>query len=211
MGKGIVVELQAEALNEKIDIETLMRKAHLVAKKLHLTAFDEWILSEQNGYKSTDVPDYRNVGGEIKAWNPYHGWVPVIMDGKLGSLLETMPLCQPIAGISEAYNSGEPGISLTVSQELTDFLNSNSGMIPTKYQFKTSRTEFRKVISAVRNQILDWAILLQENGIVGEDLSFTETEIKTAVESKTITNYTNNFYSSAEGTTIQQGSSEADK
>ena len=69
---GIVIELQREALDESITIEALLRKAYLVAKKLKLKEFEEWINQEQNGYKNA-VPEYRNVGGEIKAWNPYHG------------------------------------------------------------------------------------------------------------------------------------------
>ena len=40
---GIVIELQREALDEKISIESLMRKAYLVARKLNLKEFEEWI------------------------------------------------------------------------------------------------------------------------------------------------------------------------
>ena len=65
---GIVIELQREALDEKISIESLMRKAYLVARKLNLKEFEEWISQEQNGYKQ-EVPEYRNIAGEIKAWN----------------------------------------------------------------------------------------------------------------------------------------------
>lgn len=38
---GIVIELQREALDEKISIESLIRKAYLVAKKLKLKEFEE--------------------------------------------------------------------------------------------------------------------------------------------------------------------------
>jgi hypothetical protein len=64
----------------------------------------------------------------------------------------------------------------------------------------------RKIISAVRNHILDWAILLEENGIIGEGLKFTDGELKTAHESRVIYNYTNNFFSVTDNTMIQQGS-----
>ena len=67
---GIVIELQREALDEKISIESLIRKAYLVAKKLKLKEFEEWLNQEQNGYKK-EIPEYRNITGEIKAWNPY--------------------------------------------------------------------------------------------------------------------------------------------
>ena len=64
---GIVIELQREALDEKISIESLIRKAYLVAKKLKLKEFEEWLNQEQNGYKK-EIPEYRNITGEIKAW-----------------------------------------------------------------------------------------------------------------------------------------------
>ena len=47
---GIIIELQREALNESVSIESLMRKAYLVAKKLDLKEFEEWLKQEQNGY-----------------------------------------------------------------------------------------------------------------------------------------------------------------
>ena len=87
--EGIVIQLQKDALDDSIDIETLLRKAFLVARKLNLEDFKKWILEEQNGYKSK-VPDYRMIHGEIYGWTPYHGWVPVIMDGEFKDILSTM-------------------------------------------------------------------------------------------------------------------------
>ena len=80
MAEGIVLQLQAEALDENVDIETLLRKAYLVARKLQLRDFENWISLEQNGYKETP-PDYRIIGGELQAWNPYQGWIPVVIQG----------------------------------------------------------------------------------------------------------------------------------
>ena len=82
--KEIVLELQEEALSSDIDILSLLRKAYLIARKLSLSDFSEWLNFEMNGYPTTcDVPDYRIAYGEIKAWNPYHGWIPVIFDKML--------------------------------------------------------------------------------------------------------------------------------
>ena len=60
---SIVLELQKETLDETISIESLLRKAYLVAKKLKLKDFEEWINKEQNGYNG-QIPEYRNVRGE---------------------------------------------------------------------------------------------------------------------------------------------------
>ena len=202
--EGIVIQLQSQALDESVDIETLLRKAYVVARKLQLTEFEEWISQEQNGYKN-DVPDYRQIHGQIRAWNPYHGWIPVVMQGKMADMLSKMPVSQPIASISDSYNNSDGTIGMTVSGALTELLNENTDGFVTTYTFQSSKTELRTIISAVRNKILDWALLLEENGIVGNGLSFTDEERKKARESQTINNYTNNFYSSTDNTQIQQG------
>ena len=204
MAEGIVIQLQMEALDESVDIETLLRKAYLVARKLHLKEFEEWISFEQNGYKG-DVPDYRTVGGEIKAWNPYHGWIPVVFDGKAADIFNRMPLALPIAAISDAYNDSDGSVAFTLPGALTELLNKSDSYLQTNYMFCSSKAELRKIISAVRNRILDWSILLEENGIIGDGLKFTEAEVKTAHESQVINNYTNNFYSVTDNTQIQQG------
>lgn len=74
--EGIVLELEREALDENVSIEVLLRKAYLVARKLKLTDFEEWINNEQNGYVG-EVPKYRMIEGEYKALNPYKGWIPL--------------------------------------------------------------------------------------------------------------------------------------
>lgn len=51
-------------------MESLLRKAYLVARKLKLSDFEEWINNEQNGYHG-EVPDYRMINVNYKAWNPY--------------------------------------------------------------------------------------------------------------------------------------------
>ncbi len=56
-------------------------------------------------------------------------------------------------------------------------------------------------------QMRDWALLLEENGIIGEGLSFTEEEIRKAEQTPIINNYTNNFYASVEDIDLQQGNS----
>ena len=56
----IVTELQHEALKSDFDIMNLLRKAYLVARKLKLQEFEDWVNNELNGYKDLDkIPDYR--------------------------------------------------------------------------------------------------------------------------------------------------------
>ena len=206
MEEGIVVQLQKEALSDDIDLETLLRKAYLVARKLHLSDFEEWVKKEQDGY-SGNVPNYRIIGAEVKAWNPYHGWIPTVMPGKVEDRLSRIPIKQPIATILDEYSNSSGNIVFAASSELTDLLNINSTSLLTKFGFHSSRSEFKKIISAVRNMILEWALMLEENGIVGDGLTFSDEEKQTAKKSQVINNYTNNFYAVTENTQIQQGGS----
>lgn len=201
---GIVIELQREALDENISIESLMRKAYLVAKKLNLKEFEEWIAQEQNGYED-HIPEYRNIMGEIKAWNPYHGWIPMVLSAEMADITSRMSIPTSISELQDVYNSSENTICLSVNGVLTEWLNEHMDFIPTKYQFFSSRSELYRIMSTVRNKILDWALLLEENGIVGENMTFTDVEKRTAHNAQVINNYTNNFYAEVSDIDIQQG------
>lgn len=200
---GLVLELEREALDEGVDIETLLRKSYLVARKLHFDEFEEWIQNEQNGYEG-DVPEYRNIGGDIKAWNPYRGWIPMILPAKMADVAKKMPIRNPISSIVDSYKSSNGTIMFTINGEMTDFFNS-IGSFKTKYAFFISKSEFHKIISAVRDKILEWAIMLEENGIVGNGLTLTDEEKRVAKEAPIINNYTNNFYGEVRDIDIGQG------
>lgn len=49
-----VYELQQMALDKNVDIEELLRKAYLLAVSTNQKDIEEWVLNEQNGYKSVD-------------------------------------------------------------------------------------------------------------------------------------------------------------
>ena len=119
-----------------------------------------------------------------------------------------MHLSFPISTILDTYKNSNGSVAFSVSGALTEYLNNTTDGFITKYSFHSTKTELKKIISAVRNRILEWSLLLEENDIIGEGLGFSDTEIKTARESQVINNYTNNFYSTAENTQIQQGGSE---
>ncbi len=83
--------------------------------------------------------------------------------------------------------------------ELVDF--------DTVFCVQFGKNQIYRIISTVQNKILDWALLLEENGIIGEGLSFTEEEMRKAEQTPIINNYTNNFYASVEDIDLQQGNS----
>lgn len=201
---GIVLELERDALDENIGIEVLLRKAFLVAKKLKLSDFEKWINNEQNGYER-EVPEYRMIRGEYKAWNPYRGWIPVVLSSNVAKVLESIPLHNSVSSLWDVYTASDGSIHFNVSAEVTEFLNKSTSGFDTKYSFWSSRSEIYRIISTVRNKILEWALLLEENNIIGEGMTFTDEEKRVAQETQIINNYTNNFYADVKDIEVSQG------
>lgn len=201
---GIVLELQREALDENISIEALLRKAYLVARKLKLTDFEEWLKQEKNGYIH-DIPKYREIVGEVKGWNPYAGWVPIVFQADIANIVSKMPVPNSISSLVDVYSLSDGSIKLSINGVLTDMFNDMIESMPTKYAFFSSRSEIYRIMSTVRDKILDWSLLLEENGIVGEEMTFTDYEKQVALETQVINNYTNNFYSNVTDIDMNQG------
>lgn len=105
---SIVLELQKDLLDKDCDILQALRKAHVIAVKLHLTEFDAWIQNELNGYKSEDdnFPDYRQMKGVLKAKNLRGRWIPAVIAGKNAqSLLNEVPVFESISALLDMEKS----------------------------------------------------------------------------------------------------------
>lgn len=75
----------------------------------------------------------------------------------------------------------------------------------TEFAFFTSKCEIYQILSNVRNKILEWALVLEDNGIIGEGMAFTDEEKKKAQDTGIVNNYTNNFYSDVSDIEMEQG------
>ncbi|WP_051280230.1 AbiTii domain-containing protein [Anaerovorax odorimutans] len=197
---GIIIELQKEALRNEADILSLLRKAYLVARKLKLTEFKDWIDNELNGYTDIKkIPDYRKIKGEVKAWNPCQGWIPVLNSSKISS----RSIGDSIPNLVNVYNDKNGSPYLRFNDDDNDYL-SNAIDFETQYALHVGRNQIYEILEKVRNLILDWSITLEENGIFGEELQFTKEEKQIATSTPTIYNYINNFYGNVSDTQIQQ-------
>lgn len=207
---GIVLELQQEALSKKADVESLLRKAYVIAKKLKLKDFEEWIKLEQNGYsEKNNVPDYRYVRGTFRAYNPALGqWIPMGLSGGGANKFSKLPIIEAVSSLETLYVKKGDNISFSISSQMTEMFNKTTPF-ETIYAFDVSKSQIYKILSTVQDKILDWALLLEESGIIGEGLSFTEMEIKKAEQSSIINQYVNNFYANVEEIDLQQGNSDS--
>lgn len=177
---ALVLELQREALNKNSTVADLLRLALVVARKLGVTEFEQWIDAELNGYKagSPPVPAYRKLTGALKCWNPYNGWIPLhsrdpAMDAKLSKRATT----QSIGELESMKPSGKDGGTFIMHfpKELEAQLM--SGMdIELQPALLVGGAQLHGVIDAVRNIVLDWSLKLEAAGVLGEDMTFSHEE-----------------------------------
>jgi len=208
--KSVVVELQHDALNRDIPITDLCRKAYVVARKLRITEFEEWLKGELDGYSdNANIPEYREVTGEVKAWNPYHGWQPVYFEeAHIAEAVSKRNNGQRIAEIENLLNSvSEKGSSLQIpfAPEQQNIICKAIGF-QTQVTLMTTESGLVRIIDAVRNIILNWAIKLEEDGILGEGMTFSDDEKNEVVKHSY---NVNNFYGEVTGSQIQQSSTDS--
>lgn len=180
--ESIVLQLQELATDKANDISDLLRKALLVATKLGLADFKQWIESELNGYRNNvDVPHYRKARAQLKLKNPYHGLVPIYFsDQSLADALCDVELRDPIENFQSLIARPGPSgryliLPLTHEQEI--FLlesQSNYAQLPPVRTLSTNQLGI--VIDAVRTKILEWSLELESKGILGDGLLFSKEE-----------------------------------
>ncbi len=194
---SIVLQLQEDALDKSVATTELLRKAFVVARKLGLGDFQDWVQAELNGYSDGDkMPEYRRLHGQIKALNPYRGWIPVMFESdEVADSLSQINCGQSIPELEELVTSAKPDGRLIVplSHRMQQELAKQSSM-ETVLHLPVSAVA--GILSKVRNHILSWGLNLEEQGILGEGLSFTAQEKKKAATSlphSTVNNFFGNI------------------
>lgn len=174
---SIIQDLQSEATDTTNSVSDLLRKAKIVAVKLDLKEFEEWVERELNGYDVTsndDLPDYRIISGEPKAWNPYHGWQPILFgDNKAGELMSRRGITSPVGELDDLVKTTSGTFAITYSNAAKKSIMRSIGH-ETDVSFMISRSSIVGVLNAVRNRILDSALKLEKAGVLGEGISFSE-------------------------------------
>ncbi len=203
---GIVLELQKEAMDKNADIESLLRKSYVIARKLKLPEFQEWIQCEQEGYGEKETPEYRMIQGQLKALNPVRGWIPVVMESAIAEKAFTKTkLPNSVSELYDLYQNAESSmLVMNLPAEMNKYVAKCCGF-NTQFRLEFGKNQVYSILSRVKNNILDWALTLEESGIVGRDYSFSEEEKKIAQEKTEITNYITNFWGTTTDVQMQQG------
>ena len=162
----------------------------VIAKKLNVAQFAEWIESELYGYKSNSgLPGYRILPASVEALNPYHGWQPVLFqDAKEAATFSESHVLQSISQV-EDLSRANGSIHHPFEPESTAYLmrGMNVSLPPTR---RIAAASMKGVVDAVRTEILQWCLKLENDGIMGEGLTFSQQERSMAEQNR----YTTHFH-----------------
>ena len=190
---SLIIELQRDALNEEISVSSLLRKAFATARKLKLQEFEKWITLELNGYyhlaelelvrpedRWKELPKYRWVNGELRVRLPNQRSIPWVFESrKEAELLSKRPVLDSIGEIETILgHEGSSTFKITYPNNLK--LNLYEHLKGNEPECVVFSYQFHRIQETVRNIILEWALKLEENGILGDGLAFSPQERETA-------------------------------
>ncbi|OTG73951.1 hypothetical protein B9T23_13150 [Acinetobacter terrae] len=170
------IALKKMSLDPKAKITDILRHAYAIADNLDLQDFKTWCKSELRGYddsKDTFLPEYRHIEGTLHAFNIIKGSHYMINSDGV-----THPMKQAIIFFQEYLSKNQDTFDLIFPTDTQNSLKQvirNSSDQLSIYQ-KVDRAAFERVVDNVRTMVLELAIDLEKQGILGEEWEFTEQE-----------------------------------
>lgn len=190
---GAIIQLQRDAVEATPEVSELLRRAFAIARKLGLKDFEQWTRLELNGYPpGSELPDYRILHGQPKGTHPYYGWVPIIFHdptlAKAASEVRTRSAVTDIEAMLKE-DAAHGVFMMPWSARNSNLLREhNPGMAEAITQ--VSRGQMAGIIGRIRNAILEWALQLEADGIVGEGLAFTVDEkVRASAANYSVSNF----------------------
>lgn len=182
---GLVEEIQRDALNPNIRVSTLLRKVKVAAAKLKLNKVEDWVEHELNGYFGPELPSYRKLYGRAQAFDPFQGWVPMMMATEAeNDLISRCDIRQSLPSLEDVVIRDSTGhLEMPFPPETIILLNDHFGVKFGQMAIHIPTSQGQGVVDAVRNLVLDWAIDLEKAGIFGEGFSFNDNERNLAKDS----------------------------
>ncbi|UZK68926.1 hypothetical protein OKW76_12915 [Sphingomonas sp. S1-29] len=211
---NLVEQLQAEAIDQSVPLSTLLRKAKLIASKLSLQGTVDWIDAELQGYGQdiADYPPYRHVKGRVMVFSPWHGWRSPGGNPKIIEALATRQVADSVSALEHIIAQDPSGnLSLDIDLQVqAEILKGNPGW--TEVHTQIQQTALVAILDHVRTLVLNWALELEEKGIAGQGVRFTEQEqLRAQSASISIENFHGNLHAgniSGVQNRVNQGSSD---
>lgn len=175
---GIILELQTDCLDQTIDLSDLLRKALLIAVKLNICDFKNWIKNELEGYADTPLPEYRKAPCQLVECNRLGTRTLILPTEPWKEKITSVSIPQSIAEIEVLKKNMEPKGYLRFPIADAELIQSLHNLYHTSELIErhAPQTALDKILNSVRSTLLQWALELEQQGILGENLSFTKTE-----------------------------------
>jgi hypothetical protein len=190
MKKSLVLEIQTLAIEAQNDISDLLRKALFAATKLGLDDFKDWVNKELNGYREGEVPEYRKTRATISFKNPYHGLIPVHFGSEeIADAFCECDIRDPIGNIVSILSKrddSKSGPIYPLTQKQEQFLISQQDGLQLPPVRTISIDALATIVDVVRTKILEWSLKLEQEGILGEGMTFSKEEKELAMKSHDI-------------------------
>ncbi|MBS4635915.1 AbiTii domain-containing protein [Aeromonas caviae] len=172
----LIPELIVMASDPTVKTPDLLRRALVAARRLKLHEWVKWIGYELRGYPNEqELPPYREVSVPLMGQDNLGQLWPITNPAlwNLGKY-QSVAIKQPIGEI-EAWAIGGMDIKLRfpdrVEQQLLDCIG--HAALPVRVLTIGS---ISSILDMVRNEVLEWSLALEAEGILGEEMSFTTQE-----------------------------------
>lgn len=187
---SLVFQLQIEAYNNENSVSNLLHKAYFIARKLKLEGILNWINSELKGYNKIDeIPHYRYVEGIFKYKHPSGQWFPCMFEeSNLNDYFSKHTMADPIDEIESISKRSENFCQLKLSHQAETILRNNTNLPNYELATHVEISQLEHILGAVRQEIIEWSIQLEELNILGNETSFTQKEKAIASENSEIIN-----------------------
>lgn len=176
---SLVLELQQLAQLRSSEVTELLRRALVVATKLGIEDFRQWVTKELYGYSDKDVPEYRKIRATLMGRSMVRGLIPIVIGHEaLMRDLTTIHVRDAIETLLDLTRSSEnQSLQMDLSVRQIEFL---LGQFPDlRYSPPVrivGRNQLAQIADAVRNTILEWSLKLEAEGILGENMTFSKEE-----------------------------------
>jgi len=168
---SLLSEIQADALDSKVDVTDLLRKCLVLATRLGNDDFQRWVSQELNGYQdNSDLPLYRVI--ETNSYGQFTNGYSMLQNYSIPSFtipeeyLEatTMRLMQPISSLAHMVkNAKEDTLQFPWSVDLIAIMRDRvyEGFSCLAAFNVVSVSRIAGIIDTVRNRILEFVLKIE--------------------------------------------------
>mgnify|MGYP006954719932 CR=1 FL=1 len=180
---SLIGEIAIEATSDSVRLATLLRRVKLAASRLNIPQLEDWVSKELDGYEDDDiVPEYRRVPGQVVVKNPMRGWIPLRGNPGVLDAISVRGVGSSIASLEAMVDEGKSGgtFKMFFAAEFTHQVLGEQANYLGPMANQISLGSIIAILDRVRGKVLDWAIEMERQGIVGYGMTFTPKEKEVA-------------------------------